>query len=42
MKNSLRQGPDELGYYGDGKNARGGSAVGETLVPFLQYLSESF
>ena len=42
MKNTLRQGPDELGYYGEGKNARGGAAVGETLVPVLQELSEAF
>ena len=42
MKNSLKQGPDELGYYGSGKNARGGRAVGETLVPVLQELSEAF
>ena len=42
MKNSLRQGPDEFGYYGTGKKARGGRAVGETLVPVLQELSEAF
>ena len=42
MKNSLKQGPDELGYYGSGKHARGGRAVGETLVPVLQELSEAF
>jgi|TARA_B100000959_G_scaffold286507_1_gene365476 tryptophan synthase beta chain len=42
MKNSLKQGPDELGYYGIGKDARGGCAVGETLVPVLQELSEAF
>ena len=42
MKNSLKQGPDDLGYYGEGKNARGGTAVGETLVPVLQELNEAF
>ena len=24
IKNSLRNGPDELGYYGEGESARGG------------------
>ena len=37
-KNSLKQGPDYLGYYGD----MGGMAVGETLMPVLHELSEAF
>ena len=32
-KNSLKTGPDELGYYGEGASAMGGMAVGETLMP---------
>ena len=38
-KNSLKTGPDELGYYGEGENAMGGIAVGETLMPALHELS---
>ena len=34
-KNSLKNGPDELGYYGIGENAMGGMAVGETLKKIL-------
>ena len=26
-KNSLKSGPDELGYYGEGENAMGGMAA---------------
>ena len=36
IKNSLKNGPDELGYYGEGEKARGGFAVGETLMPNLK------
>ena len=35
-------GPDELGYYGEGKNAMGGMASGETLMPVLHELNEGF
>ena len=42
VKNSLRNGPDELGYYGEGELARGGFAVGETLMPILQDLQNAF
>ena len=41
-KNSLKTGPDELGYYGEGKNAMGGMAVGETLMPALHELNNGF
>ena len=41
-KNSLKNGPDELGYYGEGKNAMGGMASGETLMPVLHELNEGF
>ena len=41
-KNSLKTGPDELGYYGEGENAMGGMAVGETLMPALHELNNSF
>ena len=41
-KNSLRNGPDELGYYGNGKSAMGGMAVGETLMPALHELNLGF
>ena len=41
-KNSLRNGPDELGYYGEGKNAMGGMASGEILMPVLHELNEGF
>ena len=41
-KNSLRNGPDELGYYGNGKSAMGGMAVGETLMPALHDLNLGF
>ena len=41
-KNSLKTGPDELGYYGEGKNAMGGMAVGETLMPALHELNDGF
>ena len=40
IKNSLKNGPDELGYYGEGENARGGCASGETLMPILQELQK--
>ena len=42
IKNSLKNGPDELGYYGEGKNAMGGMASGETLMPVLHELNEGF
>ena len=42
IKNSLRNGPDEMGYYGEGENARGGFAVGETLMPVLLDLKKAF
>ena len=41
-KNSLKTGPDELGYYGEGEKAMGGIAVGETLMPALHELSQGF
>ena len=41
-KNSLKNGPDELGYYGIGENAMGGMAVGETLMPALHKLNKGF
>ena len=41
-KNSLKTGPDELGYYGEGDAAMGGMAVGETLMPALHGLSKGF
>lgn len=41
-KNSLKNGPDELGYYGNGKSAMGGMAVGETLMPALHELNLGF
>jgi tryptophan synthase beta chain len=41
-KNSLKTGPDELGYYGEGDAAMGGMAVGETLMPALHELSKGF
>ena len=41
-KNSLKTGPDELGYYGEGDTAMGGMAVGETLMPALHELNEGF
>ena len=41
-KNSLKTGPDELGYYGEGENAMGGIAVGETLMPALHQLNQGF
>ena len=41
-KNSLKNGPDELGYYGEGKNAMGGMASGEILMPVLHELNEGF
>ena len=41
-KNSLKSGPDELGYYGEGENAMGGMAVGETLMPALHELNKGF
>ena len=41
-KNSLKTGPDELGYYGEGDAAMGGMAVGETLMPALHELSTGF
>ena len=34
----LKQDHDELGYYGEGKNAMGGMAVGETRKPALHEL----
>ena len=40
--NSLKNGPDELGYYGNGKSAMGGMAVGETLMPALHDLNLGF
>ena len=42
IKNSLKNGPDELGYYGEGKDAMGGMASGETLMPVLHELNEGF
>ena len=41
-KNSLKTGPDELGYYGEGDAAMGGMAVGETLMPALHELNQGF
>ena len=41
-KNSLKTGPDELGYYGEGASAMGGMAVGETLMPALHELNQGF
>jgi len=41
-KNSLKNGPDELGYYGEGETAMGGMAVGETLMPALHELNLAF
>ena len=41
-KNSLKNGPDELGYYGEGEGAMGGMAVGETLMPALHELNLAF
>ena len=41
-KNSLKTGAYELGYYGEGKNAMGGMAVGETLMPALHELNNGF
>tara|TARA_B100000965_G_scaffold399734_1_gene420264 strand:- start:73 stop:1266 length:1194 start_codon:yes stop_codon:yes gene_type:complete len=41
-KNSLKTGPDELGYYGEGDDAMGGMAVGETLMPALHELGKGF
>ncbi len=41
-KNSLKTGPDELGYYGEGESAMGGIAVGETLMPALHELRQGF
>ena len=41
-KNSLKTGPDELGYYGEGDAAMGGMAVGETLMPVLHELNQGF
>ena len=41
-KNSLKTGPDELGYYGEGDAAMGGMAVGETLMPVLHELNRGF
>lgn len=41
-KNSLKNGPDELGYYGEGESAMGGMAVGETLMPALHELNLAF
>ena len=41
-KNSLKTGPDELGYYGHGESAMGGMAVGETLMPALHELNQGF
>ena len=41
-KNSLKTGPDELGYYGEGETAMGGMAVGETLMPALHELNQGF
>ena len=38
QKNSLRNGPDHLGYYGE----MGGMAVGETLMPALHELNKAF
>ena len=42
IKNSLKNGPDELGYYGEGEKARGGFASGETLMPILKDLQSAF
>ena len=42
IKNSLKNGPDELGYYGEGEKARGGFASGETLMPILKNLQDAF
>ncbi len=41
-KNSLKNGPDELGYYGIGENAMGGMAVGKTLMPAMHELNKGF
>ena len=41
-KNSLKTGPDELGYFGVGEAAMGGMAVGETLMPVLHELNQGF
>ena len=41
-KNSLKNGPDELGYYGEGEKARGGFAAGEVLMPNLIELQKAF
>ena len=41
-KNSLKTGPDDLGYYGEGEKAMGGMAVGETLMPALHELNDGF
>ena len=41
-KNSLKTGPDDLGYYGEGEKAMGGMAVGETLMPALPELNDGF
>ena len=41
-KNSLKTGPDDLGYYGEGDKAMGGMAVGETLMPALHELNNGF
>ena len=41
-KNSLKNGPDEFGYYGEGESAMGGMAVGETLMPVLHELNRGF
>jgi len=41
-KNSLKNGPDELGYYGEDESAMGGMAVGETLMPALHELNLAF
>ncbi len=41
-KNSLKTGPDDLGYYGVGEKAMGGMAVGETLMPALHELNDGF
>ena len=42
IKNSLKNGPDELGYYGEGEKARGGFAAGEVLMPNLIELQKAF
>ena len=41
-KNSFKNGPDDLGYYGEGESAMGGMAVGETLMPALHELNIAF